>query len=149
MDNIKRENSMIRFRTKLYTKYDEVDHLKRMKDSDILAEKERSSSGLYLRNLDHTTRGAGIGAVAGGLFGALAGMRKGGSGFIGGLKKGVTGGALLGGAIGYHKAAKENEEEREANRFYNDRLRYMQLQARRRERADFKQNATQRESYSY
>lgn len=140
---------MIKFRQRIYTKYDEVDHLKRMKDSDILAEKERSNVGHTTRNVKSTAKGAGFGAIAGGVLGGLAGMRKGGSGLVNGFKKGMAGGAMLGGIVGYSRSSKKNEEERESNKFYNDRLRYMQLQARRREKADFKQNATQRESYSY
>ena len=36
---------MITFREKSYTKYDETDALKQMKDSDILAEKKKSTGG--------------------------------------------------------------------------------------------------------
>ena len=141
---------MIKFRQKNYTLYDETDNLKRMKDSDILAEKKKP-----------TTRWgqiAGVGAagaVAGGLGGAAIGsigkavrgrtMKGFGSNLVRGAKKGaiLTGAAAAG--VSYLKGRKQATE----NAKYNERLAYAQRQAGRRERRDWKTNMTQRDGYSY
>jgi hypothetical protein len=135
---------------KNYTVYDQVDALKRMKDSDILAEKERNRKGI----------GEAFGtAAAGGLIGG-AGLAAayGGAKFIkGGLnnlsgqsilragKIGAGVGAVAGGIYALNKRRKINKEVDE----YNDRLSYAQRQARRREHRDWKANMTQREGYSF
>ena len=65
---------------KLYTKWDETDNLKRMKDSDILAEKNKKggSTAAVVRD---TTVGVVGGTALGGAAGAAYGLAKGGSGF--------------------------------------------------------------------
>lgn len=150
--------SKFRLSSKIFTIYDETDSIKRMKDSDILAEKKRSTSavgttlkggiagglgGAALGSL----AGAGLGAFAAGKAGVRAGNVAGGA--LGGAKGGAlaaaTVGALGGMAYNYFKGRKQRKE----NSQYNKRLEYAQRQAMRRERADWKTNLTQREGYSY
>ena len=59
--------------------------------------------------------------------------------------KGALAGAAIGTAVGLYRRGRE----RSANEFYNRRLDYAQRQARRREKADWKANMTQRDGYSY
>lgn len=138
----------MRLKRKIYTQYDDTDRLKQMKDSDILAEKKRSAPGF-----GQVAGAAATGVIAGGTVGALAG------GIRGGLKRGHT---MLGGAGKWGKigavasgavlgtiAARNRNKEAKENKFYNDRLEYAQKQALRREKKDWKQNMTQRESYTY
>lgn len=143
---------------KLYTKWDQTDNLKRMKDSDILAERERSTY-----NLKDAT-GA---AVTGALLGSSAATMLGGalntrSAFKSGVTKpGVvtralkkTGnagkfGAIAGVGAGLASYYLKNRSRAEENDFYNRRLRYAQEQAARRESRDWRTNNTQRDGYSY
>ena len=125
---------------KTYSKYDETDNLKRMKDSDILAEEKKKSPG-YRGVLRDTALGIAGGAAIGGTLGAF----KKGSTLKGGAKTGAILGGLVMGAAGLKKRNKE-EEERD---FYNGRLEYAQRHARRREKMDWKANMTQRDGYSY
>ena len=132
---------------KSFTKYDETDNLKRLKDSDILAEKKKKTT-----NYGNIASSAVIGAGVGGLAGGAAGLLKGGKGLaargkaaklLG--KNGAYIGAGIGAGISYvagRKKAKENKE-------YNNRLKYAQRQALRRERKDWVTNMTQRDGYSY
>lgn len=139
---------MTTFRLKRFTQWDETDRLKAMKDSDILAEKKRSSAGNTASNMV-------TGAVGGAVVGTGVGMASGlvtGKGFKGKLsaagrlgKTAAIGGAVLGAGVGYMKNRKEAKE----NRFYNQRLEYAQKQAIRREKKDWKTNMTQRDGYSY
>ena len=125
---------------KTFTKYDETDALKRMKDSDILAEEEKPSSGY-----GSVLRDAGVGVVGGAVLGgAIGGLRKGGT-FKTGLKNGAVLGGLAMGAVGLNKKRKEDADRE----FYNRRLRYAKRQATRREKIDWKSNMTQRDGYSY
>lgn len=133
---------MTKFRYKAFTQWDETDNLKRMKDSDILAEQKKtvSSGNVWRGAAGGAIAGAGIGSVLGG---ALA---KGNSaGFIKGGKYGALAGGILAGAA----AMKANKQQAKENQFYNNRLEYAQRQARRRERKDWKTNMTQRDGYSY
>lgn len=140
---------------KLYTKWDETDNLKRMKDSDILAEKNKKggSTAAVVRD---TALGAAGGATLAGTAGAVYGLAKGGSGFAArmgaagaGMKKAGKAGAILGGlALGAKALHKKNQEDNEAE-FYNKRLKYAKKQAVRREAKDWKTNMTQRDGYSY
>lgn len=133
-----------------FSRWDETDNLKRMKDSDILAEKKRKTSfvGSTLRS---AASGAIIAGAAGSVLGGIAGKGNGNwlnkrlSGFGSGAKHGMIVGALGGGLL----AQARNKKEAEDNAFYNKRLAYAQRQARRRERADWKTNMTQRDGYSY
>lgn len=120
--------------------YDETDNLKRMKDSDILAE-EKKKAPSYRGVLRDTALGVAGGAAIGGALGAF---RKSGT-LKGGAKTGAILGGLVMGAAGLKKRNKE-EEERD---FYNRRLEYAQRHARRRERMDWVANNTKREGYSF
>ena len=134
---------------KSYTRYDDSDILKQTKDSDILAEQKRSNTGSYLGALGTAATGAAAGATIGGTVGAFRGLRRGGRGFIGGMKSGGAKGALALGAISGVAALAAGRKQRDDNRFYNKRLAYAQQQARRREQRDWKNNMTNRVSYTY
>lgn len=151
---------MIVKRTKSFTKYDDTDNLKRMKDSDILAEKEKEVPGYSSSVLPKAVAGAAIGATALGAanslrrglgkgYGSLRGGQTGWAAAGKGLKHGAIGGALIGATLLGASAAKKRSQERKDAEFYNDRLRYAQTQAKRREKVDWKQNMTQREGYSF
>lgn len=141
---------MIILRDKNFTLYDETDNLKRLKDSDILAEKKRPT-----HNLGQVATAGVTGAIAGGLGGAVVGSVgkaiKGrtvngmGKNFISGGKTGMLLGAGLAAGATYLKGRKQVNE----NAAYNKRLKYAQSQALRRERKDWKTNMTQRDGYSY
>lgn len=141
---------MIILRDKSFTLYDETDNIKRMKDSDILAEKKKPTN-----NIGQVVSAGVGGAVAGGLIGGAANSvgkavkNKTVSGFGKNLTKGAKGGAIALGAAGaglaYLKGRKQNKE----NAAYNKRLKYAQTQALRREKKDWKTNMTQRDGYSY
>lgn len=147
---------IIKIKRKLFTKWDDTDRLKEMKDSDILAEKKRSTGyGSVVSGAAGTALGLG---AAGAVGGAAYGLSKMGkvSGvankarmvgrMAGGIAgKAALGGALIGGTIALAKRSKKSKE----NQFYNDRLEYAQRQARRREKKDWKTNMTQREGYTY
>jgi hypothetical protein len=141
------KKTMITFREKQYTRWDDTDALKRMRDSDILAEKKKSGT------LGDTATKMGVGAAVGGtvgsIAGGIAGMKKGGKGFLKGAKSGAKVGALLGGATAGTAAAIGNSKKQSDINFYNNRLEYAKRQAGRRERADWKSNMTQREGYTY
>ena len=132
---------MIKFIEKRYTKYDQTDNLKQMKDSDILAEKKRSNSSLTLNTVKNTALGAGAGYLAGG----VTGMFKKKSTWA----KGGKTGALIGGVAAALASSRKNGQQREENNFYNNRLEYAQRQAKRREKKDWKNNMTNREGYTY
>lgn len=148
--------AIIRLKRRMYTQWDETDNLKRMKDSDILAEKQKKTT-----DYGAIARGAAAGTVAAGTAGAVYGAGKGifnpgsvgAAGRMSGLGKGMAkygklglaGGALVGAGIAYAKGRKQAKE----NEFYNDRLQYAQKQALRREKKDWKTNMTQRDGYSY
>ena len=132
---------MIRFRQKTYTKWDETDTLKAMKDSDILAEKKRSNGSINMGIARDAAIGAGVGMTAGAIRGAF---KKGMT-----MKSGAKGGALLVGAGTAAISALRNRDKKKENDFYNSRLEYAQRQALRRERKDWKNNMTNREGYTY
>ena len=137
-----------KLKSKLFTQWDDTDAIKRMKDSDILAEKKKRTS------IAPIARGTGFGAAAGsaigGLSGAILGLKKGGLKSAGkGLVAGSTAGAMAGGALGGAAGTFKTAKEANANRFYNRRLDYAQRQAMRREKKDWKSNMTEREGYSY
>lgn len=132
---------MIKFRQKEYTKYDSTDALKQMKDSDILAEKPKTNSGMAAKTIGNTAVAAGLGAAGGGLIGAF---KKGST-----LKGGAKTGALLAGLGTAAITMAKNSKKKDENEFFNDRLEYAQKQARRREKKDWKQNMTGREGYTY
>lgn len=129
--------AMYILRRKTFTKYDETDNLKRLKDSDILAEKKRRTTN-YGSIAGAGVAGAGIGAG----IGALGKLAKNGKGFGG---RGALAGAAIGSGLTYLAGRKKARENRE----YNNRLRYAQRQALRRERRDWVTNMTQRDGYTY
>ncbi len=132
---------MIILRQKGFTKYDETDQLKKMKDSDILAEKKKKNNygRTVTSGLNGAALGAGVGAVAGHLL-----KNKGGK-----VGKGAAVGAAAGAGLGAAVNLAAGSRKRRENREYNDRLEYAQRQARRRESADWKSNNTNREGYTY
>ncbi len=136
---------------KSFTKWDETDNLKRMKDSDILAEQKKKQPG-YGGVAQDSIGGAIVGGAAGAGAGLISGLGKKGARIptataraskLG--KLGAVGGALLVGG----KALKERNDQAQENNFYNKRLAYAQRQAVRREKKDWKSNMTQRDGYSY
>jgi len=140
----------IYLKRKLYTQWDETDNLKRMKDSDILAEQKKKGPG-YGSVLSSTAGGALAGATVGAAaLGIKHGIKnKSMAGFANGLKKGGKYGALVGGTIMAAGALRRKGKADRENKFYNNRLEYAQRQALRREHADWHSNMTQREGYSY
>jgi hypothetical protein len=130
---------------KLYTIWDETDNLKRMKDSDILAENKRSMG--YGRIAGAAVGGAALGAATVGGIGAIRGIGNGGA--WKGLKGGAAGGALVGAAAGAGLSYLRNRRKVKENKFYNKRLQFAKGQALRRERKDWITNMTQRDGYSY
>ena len=138
---------MITFKEKQYTRWDDTDALKRMRDSDILA--ERKKSGTLGDTATKMGMGAAVGATVGSVVGGIAGMKRGGKGFIKGAKGGAIAGSLLAGTAAGAGAAIANSKKQSDINFYNNRLEYAKKQAGRRERADWKSNMTQREGYTY
>lgn len=152
---IRRRTSANISSSRLFSKYDDTDALKRMKDSDILAEKKKQPSTKRGTVLAGTIAGAGLGMAGGSLLHAASGKYK-GLGFRRGmqhagrrLKVGGKYGALIGAGIGLAALSGKRTKEKIDNEFYNDRLEYAQRQARRREKADWKGNMTTRDGYSY
>ena len=136
---------------KSFTKWDDTDNLKRMKDSDILAEEKKKQPG-YGSVMSGSLGGAAVGGIGAATAGAISGLGKKGAriatagsraGKLG--KLGAVGGALLVGG----KALKDRNDQAQDNNFYNKRLAYAQRQAVRREKKDWKSNMTQRDGYSY
>lgn len=136
---------------KSFTKWDDTDNLKRMKDSDILAEEKKKQPG-YGSVMSGSVGGAAVGGITGAVAGGLSGLGKKGARIatagsrasnLG--KLGAVGGALLMGG----KALKDRNDQAQDNNFYNKRLAYAQRQAIRREKKDWKSNMTQRDGYSY
>lgn len=135
------------FRQRTYTQWDDTDAIKRMKDSDILA--ERRKSGTLGDTVSKMGMGAGIGMGIGSVIGGLSGMKKGGKGFMAGATSGAKVGAIIGGGSLGAVAAVQNSGKQQEIDFYNRRLGYAKRQAARRERMDWNQNMTQREGYTY
>ena len=131
---------MIKFRQKQYTQWDETDQLKKMRDSDILAEQKRKNPSRISGGLKGGAIGGTLGAIAGG----IAGIKKGN--IVGGMKKGAMAGTAIGGVTG---GMFIGNKQRSENNFYNNRLEYAQRQALRREKKDWKNNMTNREGYTY
>ena len=136
--------AVYRIKRKTFTMYDETDNLKRMKDSDILAEKKKQDPG-YGSVVSNSVGGAAIGATGLGLAGFIRGKgaRLATASKYG--KLGAVGGAAVLGGMALNK---RNDQAKE-NNFYNKRLAYAQRQAIRREKKDWKSNMTQRDGYSY
>ena len=136
---------------KSFTKWDDTDNLKRMKDSDILAEQKKEAPG-YGNVASKSVGGAITGAAALGTAGAASGLLKKGARLatVGSrLKTGATLGAIGGALYLGGKALNKREAQSKETQFYNKRLKYAQKQAMRREKKDWKANMTQRDGYSY
>lgn len=134
---------------KLFTKYDETDRLKQMKDSDILAEKKKKKVGY-----GSVIRSAASGALAGGTLAGVVGgargvLKPGKNSILSGARKWATLGAISAGVLSGMKEGRRRRKENEEIDFYNDRLEYAKRQALRREKKDWKSNMTQREGYTY
>lgn len=132
---------------KTFTKYDDTDNLKRMKDSDILAEKLKQPETTG----HHVAAGAltaGLGGAAIGAVSKFAAKSSKGARLSNGLKGGRAG-LIIGAGIGAAAALSRRSKEKADNEWYNRRLQYAQRQAMRREKADWKSNMTQRDGYSY
>ena len=134
-------------RRKLFTKYDDTDNLKRMKDSDILAEKPKEAPG-YGSVATGALGGAALGATVGSVAGAFS-KNKAGKGLLTRMGKGGRTGAILGGLVAGGMALHNRNKQAKENEWYNNRLSFAQRQARRREKKDWKTNMTQRDGYSY
>ena len=143
--------------SKLFTLYDETDNLKRMKDSDILAEKKKPTSnpGETARNM---VTGASLGGVVGAGLGLAAGISQArklgaranmGKTLLQSSKRGGLAGLAVGAVGAGLYTHLKNKNKYDQNRAYNQRLAYAQRQAARRERKDWKTNMTQRDGYSY
>ena len=148
-----------------FTRWDDTDNLKRAKDSDILAEEKKRGPGIggpLTSAAQGAVIGAGAGAVTGGILKGIGNRKaitstvKSGvanpaltRSLLRGIKHTGIVGAVIGTTIGLGKGLKKYREKKQDVNFYNERLGYAQRQALRRERADWKQNMTQREGYSY
>lgn len=133
---------------KVYSKWDETDRLKGMKDSDILAEQKKPGID-YATVATNAGIGAAAGAGAGSIIGGISGAFSNKGKFTTGLKRGAGKGALIGGLIAGGLSYAQGKKQANENQFYNDRLSYAKRQAARRERKDWKINMTQRDGYSY
>lgn len=131
---------------KLFTKYDDTDNLKRMKDSDILAEKPKQAPG-YGNVAGAALGGAAVGGTVGALGGAF--RKNTGKSLLGRMGKGGKTGMIIGGVLSGGMALHNRNKQASENEWYNNRLNYAQRQARRREKKDWKTNMTQRDGYSY
>ena len=134
-------------RRKLFTKYDDTDNLKRMKDSDILAEKPKQAPG-YGSVATGALGGAALGATVGSVAGAFR-KGKAGNSLLTRMGKGGKTGLILGGLAAGGMALHNRNKQAKENEWYNNRLNFAQRQARRREKKDWKTNMTQRDGYSY
>ena len=138
--------TIYRLLRKTFSQWDEADNLKKMKDSQILAEDKKRVG--YRK----VGKGAGYGAAIGGTLGTVAGgalslATSKGRNWKGALA-GIPGafvGAGIGGTIGAARRQKEADEAA----FYNRRLKQAKKQALRREQMDWRSNISQRDGYSY
>lgn len=150
---------MVQFRQKYYTQWDETDQLKRMKDSDILAQQKRKAN--MASDAADTFKSTISGALPGAAIGAATGLAAGattiGKGHIfqGLAKAGKTAknlglvGAGIGAGVGLLKSLKNQAQQKKEREFYNDRLDYAQRHALRREKNDWRDNNLNREGYTY
>lgn len=139
--------AIYKLKRKSFTKYDDTDNLKRMKDSDILAEKKKTPGVTGAHMAAAGLAGGLVGGATGSVIGATRksakGMRLAKAG------KGGKLGLLVGAGVGLAAMSSQRNKQKAENSWYNDRLEYAQRQAMRREKADWKANMTQRDGYSY
>jgi len=167
---------MIILREKYYSRWDDTDELKRMKDSDILAEEKKKPKTGIGQVFLQAGMGAAIGAGAGAGFGGFKGSIKANkfankaiaatnngnmnranrlwnksnkTGFMPGAANGAKWGALIGGLGAGMVAMNARKKEAQDAEFYNKRLAYAQKQAARREKKDWQGNMETRDGYSY
>ena len=149
---------MIVLRNKNFSsKYDATDQIKQMKDSDILAEKEKHQdiSQVATSTAGTALKGAAVGAGAAGAYGVLKGV-KGTQGFMNKVAAGAKSGgklaktgAIIGGGLGAVKALANVNKTANDNAWYNTRLREAKAKSARRERKDWKNNVNNRDGYTY
>lgn len=151
------------------TRYDMTDQYKTMKDSDILAEKDKSNLGTYVKAGKIGAIGAGVGGALGATGAAITksdkivealGKKEGTVGKIAsgvanfarnhkiGLKRGAQYGAAIGGTLALAGGLAATHKEREKNRFANNRLNQMKYQAERRDSRDWRTQTNNREEYT-
>ena len=142
---------MIQFKEKQYSNqlnydYGETDSLRQMKDSDILSQQKKTNSGLN-GEVAKNALIAGAAGVGLGKLGSVVGGRVGKTASAIGKFSGKRG--LVAGAVAAGLTLASQKKQRKQNEFYNDRLDYAKRQAVKRERADFRNNMTFREGYTY
>lgn len=140
---------MMIIKRKVFTIYDDTDNLKRMKDSDILAEKKKKNPVSLGTVAGTAAAGALAGGAAGSVIGGFTKNRVAGSSFLSKMGRGGKKGLIYGGLLAGGAAVLNRSKHSKDNQFYNERLEYAQRQAKRRERKDWKANMTQREGYSF
>ena len=96
-------------------------------------------AGMDKQTRDKTAIGSGIGAAAGM---GLSLLTK------GKISNGAKLGAAIGGTAGVISGVASGHAQNKENEFFNDRLNYAKKKAEKRERADWKNNMTNREGYS-
>lgn len=135
--------------------YSESDNLKKMKDSDILQEDEIREPGF-----GKVTRGAVNAGLVGGAVGGVLSLgnlarrwdnldEAARSSHFKRAGKWAALGAAGTALYGAYKGSQERQKDVDRARKYNNRLRYAQRRAAKREREDFKANMNQRDGYSY
>lgn len=133
---------------KNFTVYDETDELKRMKDSDILAERKKNAPGYGSAALQAGTSALTGAALAAG-YGLLTKGRGGARFNMNRAGRLAKTGAIVGLSVGAIKGLNARKQEAREVKQYNNRLDYAQRQAARREKKDWTANMTQRDGYSY
>ena len=136
---------ILRFKT--FSKYDETDRIKKMKDSDILAEEYQKTPGVSLKEV---TKDLTTGAVVGGIVGKineLSGnrLRLGSTDW----KDSARNGAIIAGLYDILKDTYRKHKYGDDVDFYNKRLRQAKRNAKRREKSDWLNNTLNREGYTY
>ena len=96
-------------------------------------------AGMDGQTREKTGIGTALGSVAGGLLSMKAGR---------GFKSGALVGGALGGTAGMMTGIASGHKQNSENQFFNDRLEYAQAKAKRREKADWKNNMNNREGYT-
>ena len=137
---------ILRFKT--FSKYDETDRIKRMKDSDILDEEYKKDPGVSLKEV---SRDLATGAIIGGVLGKanqISGGRL-GSSISTDRRKSARNGVIIAGAYDVLKDIYRKHKHGDEVDFYNKRLRQAKKNARRREKSDWLNNTLNREGYTY
>lgn len=136
---------VIRYKT--FSKYDSTDRIKKMKDSDILAEDYKKTPGVSVKEVSRDLiSGAVIGALAGKINELSGNKIKGlGTDWRESARKGI----LAAGAYDLAKDIYRKHRDGEKVEFYNKRLREAKKNAKRREESDWKNNTLNREGYTY